>query len=228
MQMYNDTAWTNMIGLPTQLGWQCGDSLNYEGKSYETVQIGGQCWMAENLNVGTMINGTSNMTNNNILEKYCYNDDEMNCETYGALYLWDELMDYSIIESSKGICPTGWHLPSDNEIKTLEVSLGMSQEDADMTNTRGIDQGSQLAGHENLWFSGALTQNAAFNTSGFKALGAGSRNNTGGFFALRGTTFYWSSTKIGNTAWVRTIFNHNSGISRSAPAFSYGRSVRCV
>lgn len=228
MQMYNDTAWTNMIGLPTQPGWECGDSLYYADQSYSTVQIGDQCWMAENLNVGTMINGTTNMTNDNILEKYCYNNDAANCETYGGLYLWDEMMQYSTIESAQGICPIGWHVPSDNEIKTLEISLGMTEEEADMTNTRGIDQGSQLAGYEDLWFGGALTQNEAFDSSGFAAPGAGSRNNTGGFYALRGNAYYWSSTKIGNTAWVRIMYYHNSGIARTAPAFSYGRSVRCV
>ena len=72
MQMYNDTAWTNIIGLPpTDL-------------STPTITIGIQTWMAYNLDVGTMITGETNMTNNSIIEKYCYGNDPANCTTNGA------------------------------------------------------------------------------------------------------------------------------------------------
>ena len=69
--------------------------------------------MAQNLNVGTKISGSSEQINNGIIEKYCYYNDENNCNVYGALYQWDEAMRYSTTEGVKGICPSGWHLPTD-------------------------------------------------------------------------------------------------------------------
>lgn len=86
---------------------------------YKTVQIGNQLWMDENLNYGTQINGSQNQLNNEIVEKYCYGNNELNCNTYGGLYQWDEMMQYVTKEGAQGICPKGWHLPSDEEWSTL-------------------------------------------------------------------------------------------------------------
>ncbi|MDR3668834.1 MAG: FISUMP domain-containing protein, partial [Ignavibacteriaceae bacterium] len=66
------------------------DIVNYSGQKYTTVQIGNQCWLKENLNVGVMINGSSEQTNNGIIEKYCYQNDPANCIKYGGLYQWNE------------------------------------------------------------------------------------------------------------------------------------------
>ncbi len=100
--------------------------------------------MAENLNVGTMILGTSNQTDNVITEKYCYNGDVNICATDGGLYRWHEMMQYSITEGAQGLCPAGWHIPTDDEWKTLEMELGMSSEQANLAGYRGTNQGAQL------------------------------------------------------------------------------------
>ncbi len=63
-----------------------------DGNVYNTVQIGNQCWMKENLKVGTRINGSQNMSDNGFVEKYCYNNDPANCDVYGGLYQWDEMV----------------------------------------------------------------------------------------------------------------------------------------
>ena len=101
----------------------CGNAVFHDGKNYQTVQIGAQCWFKENLNIGIRINGSQNQTDNGIIEKYCYNDDENNCNTYGGLYQWDEMMQYMNTEGAKGICPYGWHLPTDAEWEILTNSL---------------------------------------------------------------------------------------------------------
>jgi len=91
-------------------GSPCIASFNYEGKTYTTIQIGTQCWLKENLDVGTRIDGSLNQTNNsptNIIEKYCYGDDPNNCTTYGGLYQWGEAMQYATTEGARGICPEG-------------------------------------------------------------------------------------------------------------------------
>lgn len=85
----------------------CGTPITYDNKTYNTVQIGGQCWMAENLNVGYQNYNTNNQTDNNIHEKYCYDDIGTNCTIYGGLYQWNEMMQYETTEGSKGICPGG-------------------------------------------------------------------------------------------------------------------------
>ncbi|MCK5838660.1 MAG: hypothetical protein KAG99_02370, partial [Bacteroidales bacterium] len=88
-------------------------SMLYEGQTYSIVAIGTQCWMAENLNVGTRIDGVDEQTDNPTLEKYCYNDLESNCDIYGGLYQWNEMMQYVTTEGAQGICPSGWHIPTD-------------------------------------------------------------------------------------------------------------------
>ena len=79
----------------------CGDVILYGGETYPTVQIGTQCWFQKNLNIGTMINGNANQTNNGIIEKYCYNNLAASCITYGGLYQWNEAMQYVTTSRAK-------------------------------------------------------------------------------------------------------------------------------
>ena len=217
MQMFNDTAWTNMIGLPPS-----------DPPPIPTITIGTQTWMANTLDVGTMITGATNMTNNSILEKYCYDDLPANCVTYGALYQWDEMMQYVTTAGTQGVCPTGFHLPTDDEWKTLEMELGMSQAQADGTGFRGTDQGSQLAGNEPLWTNGSLDQDANFGTSGFAALPGGFRNISGLFGHQSLIAYFWSSSESGGSAWVRPLDFTNPKVFRGVISKSNGFPVRCV
>jgi uncharacterized protein (TIGR02145 family) len=106
-------------------GSVCGEIVNYEGKDYNTLAIGGQCWFKENLDVGIMIDYPQNQLNNGIIEKYCGYNESSNCELYGGLYRWDEMMNYQPVTLQQGICPDGWHVPSDIELSILNnfVSL---------------------------------------------------------------------------------------------------------
>ncbi len=108
----------------TPISWTCGDTIidSRDGQSYNTVQIGEQCWMAENMNVG--LEGTQ--TNNGIIEKSCYNNDPANCEIYGGLYSWYEMMQYNPEPGSQGICPDGWHIPQCSDWGILFNHLGDS------------------------------------------------------------------------------------------------------
>src|SRR5680860_864965 len=108
------------------------------------IIIGTQTWAPSNLNVGTKVLGTANQTDNSIVEKYCYNDIESNCTTYGGFYQWDEAMQYVTSQGAQGICPASSHIPSDNDWKVLEMQLGMTQAQADTTGWRGTDQGCLL------------------------------------------------------------------------------------
>ncbi len=218
--------------------FNCGDPFNHESQNYNTVQIGTQCWFAENLNVGIMINSENGgayyngeQTDNSIIEKYCYDEDVANCDTYGGLYQWNEMMQYVTTEGTQGICPIGWHIPTDGEYKTLEMHLGMSSSEADNTGFRGTNEGSKLAGNEPLWIDGDLDNNADFGTSGYMGLPGGYRHwddSSDLFNALLSTAFFWSSSEYGTDAWARLLSSYQTQIGRQNYDQTMGVNVRCV
>ena len=228
--IYNGTEWRTFDGT-----WEnCGGSITYAGQSYNIVIIGDQCWMAENLNVGTMINSTSGGTNNDgeqtdngTIEKYCYDNNTSNCDTYGGLYQWDEMMQYVTTGGAQGICPTDWHLPTDDEWKTMEMYLGMTQSQADATEWRGTDEGGKLkeTGQAHWW----SPNTGATNSSGFTALPGGLRNSSGSFHYLGTNGYWWSSTEnSGTNAWSRSLFYGNDQVYRNYYDKTNGFSVRCL
>lgn len=174
-----------------------------DGQEYPVVEIGGKCWMAKNLNIGLMknidvywgpsgvcwyVNHPDNQINNNTIEKYCPDNDPNNCILYGGLYQWNELMQYSTVEGARGICPNGWHIPSDSEWKELEITLGMSPADANMDGgNRGSDQGDQLK----IFADCSGTINCGI--TGFNATSIGFYTGKGIFWPNEGR--YWTSSK---------------------------------
>lgn len=104
------------------------EAVKHAGQLYATVMIEGVCWLKENLNIGTMIQSETPMTNNGIIEKYCYGNEPANCREYGGLYQWDELMNYTQGDGSQGICPQGWHVASIDEWNDLtDIHPGFTQ-----------------------------------------------------------------------------------------------------
>ncbi len=151
--------------------------IKYEGKTYHIVQIGEQYWLKENLDVGTMIFGNQDQTNNGTIEKYCYNDQESNCDKYGGLYAWNEAMQCITTPGTRGICPEGWHIPTYAEWQTLRNEVNN-----DGLALKAIGQGTG---------SGEGT-----NTSGFSALLAGFRYRGSDYRNLDRTIYLWSSTEL--------------------------------
>ena len=177
------------------------------------ITVGNQKWAKTNANVGTMVTGTTAQTNNSILEKYCYNNNEANCTTYGVLYQWDEAMQYVVTEGVKGICPVNSHIPSDGELKTLEMYLGMTQAQADATDWRGTDQGTKIKTN---------------GTSGLNLPLAGYRYTDGLFYDLSSDANLWSSSESGTSAWYRDLGSGYATVRRYPDTKAYGFSVRCL
>ena len=206
-------------------------TVSYDGVTYNTVSIGNQCWFKENLRTTKYNDGTSisNVTNSSTWASTttgaycCYSNSTSNCSTYGALYNW-----YAV--NTGKLCPSGWHVPSDGEWKTLEMYLGMTQAQADATGWRGTDQGAKLAGDTSLWIDGALEQNANFGTSGFSALPGGIRDySDGSFYDLSYVGYWWSSTEDdGSYARSRFLGYFVANVGRYIDNKSYGFSVRCL
>ncbi len=167
-----------------------------DGKSYPTVQIGTQCWMAENLNVGTFAVNVQygNQTNDGTIEKWCYNDLEANCDDYGGLYQWEEAMGYVTTEGAQGICPTGWHVPTLDETAILweaaESNTGVDW-DHPGAGRMGTDVGSNLKETGTTYW---LTDPGSTNSVGFSARGGGYRDAGTGFMYLKERSYIWTSS----------------------------------
>lgn len=221
-------AYNTCLGLPatlTQTTLACMNvpcpnvpTVVYEGKTYNTVQIGTQCWFKENLNIGTKINASQEQTNNQIIEKFCYNDLESNCDIYGGLYQWNEMMKYVTTPGSQGICPQGWHIPTDVEWAALSTYLGGNTVTGGKLKETGYTH----------WSS---PNTGANNVSGFKAFGGGFR--TGGLETkelLISAYFTSSSLATGsNIKFVYLGYNLNDFSLMSTPLLTNnGLSVRCL
>ena len=208
-----------------------------DGKTYATVQIVNQCWMAENLNVGTRIDGVNDQTSgsdnqNTSIQKYCYGNDPANCNIYGGLYQWDEMMAYETSINTngpgpQGICPIGWHIPTDNEWRCLEMNLGMLQTEVDKTGWRGTDHGGKLKQTGTTRWT--IPNEGATNSSGFTVLPGGSCGTGGTFFLVGTNGFLWSASEgSGTNAWFRDLYYNNAQVSRNYYNKKGGASVRCV
>jgi len=173
-------------GIPT---------VEYEGQIYNTILIGEQCWLKENLNVGIMINGNEEMTDNSLIEKYCYDNDISNCDEYGALYQWSEMMQYTIMPGVQGICPSGWHIPSDEEWKLLEGTVDSQYPVGDpvwsISGWRGFDAGLNLKSTNGWSNNGNGT-----DLYGFTTLPGGKRDTDGNFINLNEFANLWCSDEV--------------------------------
>ncbi len=173
-----------------------------DGQTYTTITYGNQIWFAENLNYET---GTS----------WCYEDDPANGDIYGRLYEWN---------TAVTACPDGWHLPSDNEWKILEMYLGMSQTEADAMFSRGTDEGEKMKS-----ISGWANDGNGTNISGFNALPGGHRSNNGLFMGQTYSALWWTSTEYGGgNAWYRSVSNEDGKVTRMRLYESFGYSIRCI
>lgn len=195
----------------------CGgvESISYEGKTYNTVEIGKQCWLKENLDVGKMIKGTNKQKDNKKIEKYCLYNEKFYCNRSGGLYQWNEAMGYSKVEGAQGICPTGWHIPTLAEFEELKSAVN--------------NNGYALFAKEEFSFIEEA------NSSGFSALLAGEYMNSR-FDGYGGevyyTTTFWGSTDS-NTDGAITLRMVSFDLSIDSVDLNNlnkdsGFSVRCV
>lgn len=204
-----------------------GTISDIDGNSYKTVKIGNQWWMAENLKVSKFRNGTPiNQSQDPILwqnETPAYCIYENNKTAPGYLY------NYYAVNDSNQLAPVGWHIPTDEEWKTLETFLGMSSLETDLVNWRGSGQGDKLKieapqgwiVYNNIWGT---------NESGFSALAGSCRlfNGVYGNPGLNNNGFWWSSSENKTEAWYRHLDYKTANVFRYFGSKNYGFSVRCI
>jgi uncharacterized protein (TIGR02145 family) len=197
-----------------------GTFIDYRDQaSYKWVKIGRQVWMAQNLNSGIQIDGTKIQSDNGVAEKYCYNDLELNCNTYGGLYQWDEMMQYSKMEGIQGVCPENWHIPSETEWNLLIEELGGKRMAYEKTKEIG----------DLHW---KIVTKGITNKSGFTTLPGGLRNpdTTSNIFNnMRNEAYFWSSTEHdANSAFAIGLGSMFLEVNRYLGIKPSGYSVRCV
>lgn len=207
-------------------------TVEYEGQVYNTIQIFSQCWLKENLNVGTMIEGTMEQSNNGTIEKYCYNNEPDSCTKYGGLYQWNEMMQYTTWQGTQSICPPGWYVPTDEEWKVLEGAVdsqyGIGDPEWDDTGLRGYDAGGNLKEADVTHWTSPNT--GATNSSGFTGLPGGCRDGDGGnFWGFGYIGFFWSSSQYNaSDTWDRGLFYDYTNVGRYDDFKGYGCPVRCL
>ena len=243
-------------------GNNCGTSGNSNVISVTTAacvpSCGTQIWMIANMNVGIMINDPAEQDNDSQVEKYCYNNNSANCATYGGLYQWAEALQGPYIwngtnqypdpiwmtcdpcssSGRQGICPSGYHVPTDLEwsryewcVETQIVPTGSTPLSNFQNNTgwRGtndpnIGPGAKLKASS----SNSPSWNGT-NASGFTALSAGYRFYGGGYNYLGSLASFWSATESSTTsAWYRSQSTGGWQSYRLNPTKTYGFSLRCL
>ncbi|MEN8204292.1 MAG: fibrobacter succinogenes major paralogous domain-containing protein [Bacteroidota bacterium] len=211
-----------------------GELTDMDGNRYRTVRIGEQIWMAENLRItklpdGEAIPEVESFSESNPIAYRWINDDDITTKVYGPFYTWNAAVnghEGSNLNPSgvQGVCPEGWHLPSDAEWKELEIYLGMSEAEADETGLRGDGMGGKLK--ETGTRSWKSPNTGASNESGFTAIPDGLNYN--GYGQQSGVTFWTSSTQSSIDAYTRSLYFDKSQIRRGYKTLWDGAVVRCV
>jgi len=203
--------------------FSCGSVLvdSRDGQSYNTVQIGNECWMAENLNYGEMIMDNTLPANNNFPEKYCYDNNPSNCDQYGGLYTSQEVVQYTQNQGIQGLCPQGWHVPTEAEWCAMMIFL-------DPTVTCNYGSSGLLI--YDLLLTGGGT--------GFNTIIAGRRGcnplpgktQDFGDFSGYHTSTYYGNNPSGDPMNYNFTFSASSEVIYKgySGGYCYGLSMRCV
>ncbi|MBQ7490769.1 MAG: hypothetical protein IJT51_09670 [Bacteroidales bacterium] len=219
-----------------------------DGNIYNTVLIGKQCWMRENLKVTRYADGTGLPLGNDTVHDHSipfyfkYANSDSLAKIYGMLYSWTAAMRNlgdTTLAQVQGICPNGWHLPSDEEWCEMTSTLAPLSSCYDATPFFGGDEylarSLSLPGYwvsDNFTFDGMpgywSTSPLYFNTSGFSALPTGFYEH-GSFFGLGAGTYWWTTKPAPNgEAYCRYLQYNNKGMNRNTEEICHGLSIRCV
>jgi len=209
----------DLLTLLSQFGecsssFTCGDLISHDGYDYSSVLIGDQCWFSENCRYLPSVSPSDFNSGSETVPYYYVYDYEgtdvaaaqatSNYETYGVLYNWPAVM-------AEGICPSGWHIPSDGEFTELTDFLG----------------GEDVAGDALKSTSGWANNGNGSNASGWTGLPGGYRYSGGfGYFGIVG--YWWSASESGSTSWRRVLVNEYAHVQRQASGRGLGQSARCV
>lgn len=217
--------------------------VDADGNPHAIVEIGDQIWMAENLKYLPEVFPPDDKSEGEP-RYYVYGYNGTNVaeakasdyyKMYGVLYNWTGASAGSQSSNEnpsgvQGVCPEGWHLPSDLEWQQLEIYLGMNPDDGPLFGSnRGTNEASKLAGEHDLWTSGELINDQWFSSTAFKAIPAGANFDIG--FSGSGIIATWHSatlTATVNQAIDRYMIFDKTELGKYGVTGKVGRSIRCV
>jgi uncharacterized protein (TIGR02145 family) len=216
-------------GLVIKTAFVCGTStvLDADGNSYNTVLVGTQCWMDKNLNVGVKLASVSTEpSNNGIVEKWCYDDNNSKCATYGGLYNWNEAMGYVTTEGSRGICPDQFHIPSELEWHQLEDYLKDGGESCVMDRALLVDG-------DHMWdCATAGTKLKVGGSSGLNFKLGGFRHIAPTYATINMYSFIHTSSTISGSSIAYAVINlsefYNTRVMQVRSSNASGFNIRCV
>ena len=208
-----------------------------DNQEYKWITIGKQIWMAQNLNYGKMILGRYPQSDNGVIEKYCIDDLEINGKEYGGLYQWGELMNYQSAKNTnpsgiQGICPSGWHIPSDEEWIELERYLGIPEDEAYYLGLVSRGRVGHLLRSSSGWIEGE--NSAPYNgldSFGLNILAIGNRvywNANESFGGIGHSAYFWTCSEVDNDIPISRIFDNSYNLLRRKSDTRMGYSVRCI
>lgn len=238
----------DVLGVLSEFGVECepvieygpcgpDSTVSYHGYDYSLIEIGEQCWFAENLRtelyqIGDSIpgglgdyewtygsDGAQAIYGEGTSSVYQGSTDEIvNLSNHGRLYNWHA------VDDPRGLCPNSWHVPFDEEFIILEQELGMDSLVAALEGFRGTDQGTRLKSSP----SDTPPWNGS-NLSGFSGLAGGERQMYGGFFSEGSVGYFWAASLNDDFGWTRALIVNREDIGRytNVPVRT-GRSVRCI
>ena len=220
----------SVFGSCETQAFACGDPVSHQGYDYATVLIGEQCWFAENLRSESYENGDAipsglsdsewvntssgavavygagNSTCNNFSPDGDACDEAWSLSEYGRLYNW------FAVDDARGICPSGWHVPTQGEWTVMTDHLG----------------GAGIAGGQMKTDYGWYVGGNGTNSSGFSGLPGGYRNLHGDFYSAGDNAGWWSSSLNGYSGWLRYLGSSNEQALQTSQSAQYGFSVRCI
>lgn len=209
--------------------WNCGDDLTHNEYAYATVEMGGQCWMAENLRTTNYANGDdipatltdSQWNNANYGATTIYGEDQgcnnfspdiVSCDPAASFAAYGRLYNWHAVADSRGLCPSGWHVPTDTEWSSLVSTWG----------------GTAVAGDPLKSTFGWAYPGNGTNFSGFAGMPGGKRQD-GGYYSSAGHEgTWWTSTPYSTLARYRELSFNSGGVASSYAQRETGYSVRCV
>ena len=239
----NEVSFTTIGGGTPQGGQPCPGHetvTDYDDNTYNTVKIGDQCWMKENLRVthyadGSAISAGDSNTSNTVPYYYDYSSSNIPLAARGYLYNWPAAMHGAVSSNSdtinvQGICPNGWHLPSDAEWTQLTNYVGNQSEYQCGGSSDNIAKAlASTEGWNNNDNNCAVGSNQMVNNAtGFSAVPAGACDGSS-FYRAGYDAYLWSSSEIGSgLAWFRGLSNDNAYVYWGSYDEPIGFSVRCL
>ena len=221
---FTSLPWVRCPGTPSV--------TDVDGNLYHTVQIGTQCWTQSNLKVSKYRNGDNISTGlsntawqNATAGAYAiYDNNSVNDGLYGKLY------NYYAVTDSRGLCPTGWHVPTDGEWHLLVKYFDSNADTVCILCSQSSVAGGAMKSTATQPTPGGWNSpnTGATNSSGFSAGPGGHRDGNGSFSNLGISGDWWSMSSSGSNAWNRGLYNNFGGIYRYYNNLTFGFSVRCL